>query len=244
MRTRESILNMVPTSNNVLIQVDRKQDEYKLRDGTKIYLDCSFQPEQHAPVTGHVVSICKKLIFNFQPGHSSLKWDTDIQIQVGDYVISYYLAALNAFMNGRFISDQYNNQYLILKYDQLFAAKRGDQIITINGYNLLTPVKDIEQKGLRERMKKLGLLVPDSIRDTKKVAMGRLKYAADPIRRYRDPAYRDFYDEIKIGDVLLLRRNTDIPLEYDYHASLEGKQVFYRVQRNHMFAIIDESILN
>jgi len=97
---------------------------------------------------------------------------------------------------------------------------------------------------LRERMKKIDLLVPDSIKNTKKVAMGRFKYAADPIRKYRDPAYKDFYDEIKIGDIILLRRNADIPLEYDYHASLEGKQVFYRVQRNLMFAIIDESILN
>jgi len=245
MRSRESILSMHVTPNNVLIQIDRKQDEYKMRDGNKIYIDCSFQPEQHAPITGHVVSICKKLIFDPQPGHNhSLDWNTPIQIQVGDYVISYYLAALNAFSNGRFITDQYNNQYLVLRYDKFFAAKRGDRVITINGYNLLTPVKDIVQKGLRERMKKLNLLVPDNIKDTKKVAMGRLKYIADPIKEYRDSRYWDFDDQISPGDILLLRRNSDIPLEYDYHASLEGKQVFYRVQRHNMFAIIDESILN
>jgi len=245
MYSKDQILSMEPTPNNVLIQIDRKQDEYKMSDGNKLYLDCSFQPEQHAPITGHVVSICKKLIFDTIPGHNfSLDWDTDIRLRVGDYVISYYLAAINALNNGRLLIDQYNNLYLILRYDKLFAARRGDRVITINGYNLLTPIKGIVQEDLRDRMKKMELLIPDTVKSGKNAVMARLKYVADPIRKYRDPRYFDFKDKMSPGDIILLRRKSNIPLEYAYHASLEGKQVFYRIQRNHMFAIVDESILN
>ncbi len=243
--TKDQILSMQPTPNNVLILIDRKQDEYKMSDGNKLYLDCSFQPEQHAPVTGHVVAICKKLIFSARLGDSfSLDWDTDIQLQVGDYVISYYLSAINALSNGRLLTDEYNNQYLVLRYDKLFASRRGDIVRPINGFNLLTPIEGIVQEDLRDRMKNMKLLIPDTVKSGKNSVLARLKYVADPVKRYRDPRYYDFDDKISPDDIIILRRKSNIPLEYAYHASLEGKQVFYRVQRHYMFAKVDESILD
>ena len=248
MFTREQILNMRPTRNNIIIHLDRRQEEIKRDSGFKLKLDTSFEPEKHANITGHVVALPDRLFFDPTPGQAhSLDWDTDMELEVGDYVISYYLSSINAMSgdrNGRLLEDDQGNKYLIVRYDRIYAARRGDQIVTVNGFNLLTPVRQLEERTMRERMQKLDLAMPANTHAIKGAKIARLKYVAKPNRRYRDPRYWDYDDPINPGDLLLIRRNAGIPIEYEYHTSLEGDQVFYRVQRNFIFGVVDESVLN
>ena len=245
--TRQEILWMRCGVNQVIVQLDRKQDEYLMGSGKKLYLDTSFEPERHAPVTGTIVNICTELFFNQIPGNpTSMKWDTDIELQIGDYVVSYYLVSINALkeQDGRILTDQNDNQYLFLRYDQIFAGRRNGKIITCNGQNLLTPVPDPQVLRLEQGLKAAGMLHP--FKDTKGSShkMARMKYPAKPNRRYRDPRSYDFEDPIDVGELVLVRRNGLLPLEYELHAGFEGKQVLYRVQREFIYAIADERVLS
>ena len=245
--TRQEILSMRCGANQVVVQLDRKQDEYLMGSGKKLYLDTSFEPERHAPVTGTIVNICDHLFFNQIPGYpESMKWDTDIELQIGDYVVSYYLVSINALkdQDGRILTDQDGNQYLFLRYDQIFAGRRNGKIITCNGQNLLTPVPDPEVLRLEQGLKAAGMLHPFKDTGGSSHKMARMKYPAIPNRRYRDPRSYDFENPIVPGELVLVRRNGLIPLEYEVHAGFEGKQVFYRVQREFFYGIVDERILS
>lgn len=246
--TRQQILWMRCGANQVIVQLDRKQDEYLMRDGKKLYLDTSFEPERHAPVTGTIVNICDRLFFNQIPGYpQSLKWDTDIELRIGDYVVSYYLVSVNALkeQDGRVLTDKQGRQYLFLRYDQIFAGRRNGRIITCNGQNLLTPVDDPDMTGQTKQLIAAGMVPPwlrHKVDFSQKIA--RMKYPAKPNRRYRDPRSYDFEDPITPGQLVLVRRNGLLPLEYEIHASLEGKQVLYRVQREFIYGIADERLLS
>jgi len=244
--TRAEILSMRCMPNQVIVQLDRKQDEYLMKNGKKLYLDTSFEPEKHAPITGTIVNMCSELFFTRVPARPhSLKWDTEIELQVGDYVISYYLVSVNAYKekDGRVITDENRNDYIFLRYDQIFAGRRGDQVVTCNGYNLLTPVQDPEVLKMETALKTAGMLpgFADTGGASGKVA--RMAYPAKPVK-YRDPRIYDFDDPIEAGDLVMVRRNGLIPLEFSYHASLVGKDVFYRVQREFIYALTDERIFS
>ena len=71
-----------------------------------------------------------------------------------------------------------------------------------------------------------------------------MAYPAKPVKKYRDPRSYDFDDPIEVGDLVLVRRNGLIPLEFSYHASLVGKDVLYRVQREFIYALTDERIFS
>ncbi len=243
--TRQQLTDMTLGYNQVLVQLDRSQDEYKMAHGDKLYIDPSFEPEKHAPITGTIVNICESLYFSPVPGRPhSLKWDTDIELQCGDYVISYYLTAVNAFkeQDGRVMRDEKREVYLLVRYDQIFVAKRNGSVVTCNGWNILEPVVDYELQNRERSAKIVGLTLPFST-DGVSMKMARVVHTAKSLRRYRDPRSYDFQDPINVGDIVAVRRNALLPLEYDFHASLEGRKVFYRVQREFMYATIDESIL-
>lgn len=242
--SRYEISQLKPGINNVIIKLDLSQENITIAGSKEIKIDTSFNPEQHAAITGTVIAVCDKLHFNTIPGQShSLDWDTDMEVQPGDYVISYYLSSVNAMAgDGRVFMDELKHKYIILKYDKIFAARRGDTVIPVNGFNLLTPILESELKGIASKLKKLDLHLPQQHLTLESGIYARLKYVATRLRQYRDPRYRDFTDEISPGDIVVIRRRSNIPLEYAYHASLEGKQVFYRIQRNFIFGVADESI--
>ena len=235
--TEQQILGMRMGTNQVLIRLDRRQDQYKMKKGGHLYIDNTFDPERHAPITGHIVSLCERLFFSQKkPSSQSLQWDTDIELEVGDYIVSYYLAAHNAgtLNDGRMMVVG-DHTYLILRYDQIFAARREGKLITCNGWNLLTPVIDKNpNKGLWKGGEKT----------SKKVA--RMAYRAIPNRAYWEPWIRDDQEMpqyVNPGELVLVRRNTLLPLEYAYHTSLDGDKVYYRVQWNNIYATCDEQVL-
>jgi len=242
--TRQDLSGIHPTPNNVLVKLDRLQDEFKMQDGKKFYIDTSYEPEKHAPITGHIIAICDSLYFSTRPAVShSMPWKTDIELKVGDYIVSYYLTSTNAstIKDGRMLRDDHGDYYIFLKYHNIFAAKRDNwKIITCNGFNLLTPVDDVEVDTLSQRLEKIGLHTPRMMRGKHSNRMARVLYPARPLQQYRDPRFSDHQDELLCGDLVLIRGNAAIPLEYEYHASLLGRQKLYRVQRYYIYAKVDE----
>ena len=62
--TTEQILNMRMGTNQVLIRLVRRQDQYKMREGGHLYIDTTYEPEKHAPITGYIANICERLCFS------------------------------------------------------------------------------------------------------------------------------------------------------------------------------------
>lgn len=251
--THQQIKKIYPLNNHILIKLSRKSDELTLRGGTTIYIDNTFEEEKHIPVTGRVMAFPAKLYYNNQVGNShSMPWDVDMEIRVGDDVIFYYMAAINCMGtldnptgNGKYFKDPDGGEYIMITYDNLFLARRDQQIIPLNGYLILEPIEDEEFLRVKERFAKAKLTLPKNYVQIC-AKEGIVRFLGSPIREYRD---RDkngelrFTDEgvdIRHGMRVMIRKAADLPLEYDVHASLEERKRFLRVQRRYILYATDE----
>ncbi len=245
--THEQISGLKPMNNHVLIKLSRKKDEIKTPGGGKLYIDPTFEEEKHFPVTGYVIARPRSLFYSDKIGDShSMPWKTDIEIKEGDYVIFYYMAVLNCMGtldqpggNGKYFKDPDGGEYIMITYDNLFVAKRDDKIIPLNGYLLLEAVEDYEYRYQKERFDKMGLTLPPNYTQAFSKE-GVVKFIGTPNRDYRDrnrsgdKYHTDEGIDIERGMKLIIRKAADIPLEYEYHASLEGRKKFLRVQRRYI----------
>jgi len=262
--------------NMVLIKLDRLPEEIKLKSGKKIYIDPGYEPEKHAAVTGHVIAT-PSLIYSKLRNYS-MPWDTDMELKVGDYIIFYYLAAVNAFRkeDPKWLKDENGNFYVFVKYENFYVAKRKmgnvkdvnwmaevkiksdaetpfryvkqadeyypvddnddyHKIIPLNGYCIIEPVINEEYQKLEKKYKELELDVPKQLMKKFSAKYGIVKYLGKPNRNYRTPGSDG--GDIKVGDRVILRRIANITLEYEYHATFDGRKKYFRVQRRYIMAV-------
>lgn len=228
-----------------MVKLNRIPEEIKLKSGKKIYIDPNYEPEKHAAVTGHVIAT--PLLIYSKSRYDSMPWDTDMELEVGDYVIFYYLAAVNAFRkeDPKWLKDEDGNLYVFVKYDNFYVAKRRvnnisplevDEIIPLNGYCIIEPVINEEYQKLEKKYNELELEVPKHLMKKFSYKYGIVKYLGKPNRSYRT-ADNDGGD-LKVGDKVIMRRIADIPLEYEYHATFDGRKKYFRVQRRHIMATV------
>lgn len=244
--------------NNVLIKLDRLPDELILLSGKKIFIDPTFEPEKNAAVTGSVVAVPNKLMYS--PSRTDLiPWETEMELEINDRVICYFMSSVNAFspQYNKWIRDENGEFYILVRYEHIYIAKRKTgsillsgipiddkyKIIPLNGYCIIEPIMDEEHEAIKEKIKKMGLMVPPYLRNKHSVKYGIVKYLAKPNKSYFSlkGQLRTDTDEncdIKVGDKIAMRKSSDVPLEYEHHASLEGRKRFYRVQRRYITAIM------
>ncbi len=250
--THQEIGAIQPRNNHVLIKLSRKSDEVILKGGSKLYIDNTYEEEKHTPVTGTVIAHPGRLYYSNKTGNShSMPWLTDIEIQIDDYVIFYYMAAINCMGtldapagNGKYFKDPDGGEYILITYDNIFVVRRGQEIIPVNGYLILEPIEDEDFKREVERFKKVGIGLPQGY--TRAFSKeGIVRFLGTPLREYRD---RDkhgnlrFTDEgidIKHGMKIFVQKAADLPLEYEYHASLMERKKFLRVHRRHILYATD-----
>jgi len=281
--TSEQIRKIRPQGSMVLIKLDRIPEEIKLESGKVIYIDPNYEPEKHAAVTGHVIAT-PPLIYSYSKlRRDSMPWDTDMELEIGDYVIFYYLAAVNAFRkeDPKWLKDENENFYVFVKYENFYVAKRkmgniddynfmaeakvadpvfsslnpgktkiaitggevypvdekGDyhKIIPLNGYCIIEPVINEEYQKLEKKYKELELDVPKQLMKKFSAKYGIVKYLGKPNRAYRTPGSDG--GDIKVGDRVILRRIANITLEYEYHATFDGRKKYFRVQRRYIMAV-------
>jgi co-chaperonin GroES (HSP10) len=250
--THQEVAKIRPLNNHVLVKLNRKSDELILQGGGKIYIDNTFEEEKHVPVTGTVVAYPHKLYYNNKPGIGhSMPWDTDIEIQQGDYVIFYYMAVVNCLGtidkpggNGKYFKDEDGGEYIMITYNNLFVARRDQRIIPLNGYLIVEPIEDEAFLREKERFEKAKMILPRNY--TRLFAKeGIVRFLGTPLREYRDRDKRGdlrFTDEgmdIHHGQRIMIQKSADLPLEYDTHASLKGRKKFLRVQRRYILYATD-----
>lgn len=230
--------NKTTPSNYVKVLLDPDNDIIETKSGFKIFIDTSFEPEKHATITGTVTAVPKNLIFHVDG--NAMPWKTKMELQVGDRVVMYYLAVMNCLASERRFFIRENKRFnIFIAYNNIYAIIRGNNVFPINGFVLVEPQEDPEWIDMQERAKKLNLIIPDLRKPSKtNVTFGKVVYMGEPNERYFDDYKSDKNVNIKVGDVVILKKVRDIPLENEYHAKAAGGRKLYRLQRHDILAVI------
>lgn len=210
--------------NNVLIELPAAvNDHIDIKGGSKLYVDTTFNPANHATVRGKVVSVCAR----FKDPHQTYGWQPHIEVTPGDEVIFDYFQMLNRMgtLVHRFIEhpvDMYleweDKYYVFIDYHELWAKI---PLYPLNGYVIFEPhyteTKFMEYT--KKEMANTGTVV----------AIGK------PNISYSDRRFSDNVD-LSVGDDFVYKNGMYRKLEYDLHAT-ENKNL-HLVQRRHIMAKI------
>jgi hypothetical protein len=225
--------------NFVMIKLDKENTSIKLKDGFELYVDTTFEPEKHATVTGIVQGLPSRLEYSGKP-NIGMAWKTDMELRFGDHVIMYYLSVVNALKkeHRRYVL-QGEDRYVFIPYENIYAVYGEGFIKPINGYILVEPCDDPALLKREATLRSLGLEpVRLKTKSNSNVVFGKVKYMGAPNQSYVDDGMTDEGVNVNIGDILIMRRVSDIPLQYDLHAKIDGGAKYYRVQRRSIFAKI------
>lgn len=221
-------------NNLVLIKLDAENEKVG-----GLFVDTTFNPEKHITVTGIVYGLPSKLKYCGKP-NIDMPWLTPMEIKHGDSVIIYYLSIVNALKpkEGRcFIED--GERFVLIPYQFCYAVVRDGNIVPINGYCLLEPCENPETTRMKERMKSLGLEYVEGERKiNNEVTYGIIRYAGVPNKEYVDFGATDRGVDVATGDVVVIKKTNDIPLQYNLHAKIDGGKPYLRVQRRNLLAKI------
>lgn len=239
---KEELVRMAMLNNSVLIKPDRlSEDELKTHSGIKLYLDTRFETANHINVWGKVVKAPDKLFFK-QGSEKSMVWDTDIEIQEGDYVMYDFVAAAQAL--GKLYDKNFEGNdtkyifcedelYLVLQYQHLILKKSGNDITMLNGYVLVEPTQETEVDS-----KKIILL--DHIKKKDSLRYGIVAHKGSLIREYlvlfSDQDVICDNTDVEVGDKIVFDKYADIACEVELHQKLNKK--FFRMQRKEILAIL------
>jgi co-chaperonin GroES (HSP10) len=225
--------------NQVMIKLDLENKSIKLRNGFDLYIDTSFDPEKHMTVTGEVFGLPSKLYYSGE-GNKGMPWKTDLELKFGDHVIIYYLSVMNAFQKEkrRYILKG-EDRFVFIPYSSVFVKYGNGFIQPINGYCLIEPCENPEITREKNRMEALGMeLIVGVQRNNTDVVYGIVRYTGTPNKEYVDEGQSDEGVDVKIGDTVVMKKISDIPLHYDLHAKIEQGKKLWRVQRRSILARI------
>jgi hypothetical protein len=226
-------------SNLVLIKLDKRNNSIKFKNGFDFLIDDTFDPEKHATVTGEIYGLPSRLSYTGKP-NIGMPWLTDMELKMGDHVIIYYLSVIKAFSpETRRCVMEGEDRYIWIPYDKVFASYGEGFVRPVNGYVLMEPSEDLFVEEIRNRMKAVGLsYVPSGEKSNTNVSFGIVRYVGTPNREYVDEMNSDEGVDVKVGDKVILRKISDIPLQYSLHAKIDGGKPYWRTQRRNILARI------
>lgn len=216
--------------NQVLIRPDREENDIIKLGDAELKLVTAFDEFKHKCCTGTVVQLPEQLIFNRKKGYLCQKFDTQIELQIGDRIIFHYLAMNTARkMYDKHLLKDIPPDHTLIPYDQIFVAIRNGEVIPVNGYLLVEPADEEINTSL---------IIPDALKK-KATKRGFIRYMGKPVNGYRD--YEDWgadSDDVKVGDEVLYRECNCVPLEYSLHQTLEKGRTLYRMQRSDLIGVV------
>lgn len=223
-------------NNNVLIRLVPMNDTIELEGGQKLYLDTSFEPQDHVSVCGTIVKLPEKL--NYRKGTiGGMRWKTKIEAEVGDLAYFDYHSALMALGRHAGESIQYADEnwwiyhgdtYILINYADIFAVSRVihdlQHVYPINGYAIIQPDKEEINSNLE---------IPYHLRVKASQTRGKILYLGTPNEEYQDKRKHDAID-VKEGDTVVFKPAYVRRIEYDLHATLPKGVIV--IQRNQILA--------
>ena len=190
-----------------------------------IIIDVSFEdgPQRHlvshGVITKNPISISSIGVEPWQ-----MPWETTIETQEGDMVWFNYMQTLLSFKKGNYYKGPNGELYILVKYSELSVAKRGDEVIPLNGYCLLEPIGS----SLNNRAESIGLVLPEAAKGQVDNRKAVVAYVGTPNKRYLNSIYKDAKG-LKIGDEVLMDKNCTVPLEASEHATFDGGKKYFKV---------------
>lgn len=220
-----------PLNNHVLIKPNRDERIIKIKGkygkDLTLELDTSYEEMKHTVIVGDVVSVPKEILYD-RDSPSSVQWETTMELQEGDTVTYYFIAARDAITKNKYFIED-GQLYIYVRYDEIFAAKRGDEVIIPNGYVIVEP-----------EMEKLATITDIELREKKSQNVGIVRYIGSPNKQYKYEPDRGGDDpRLQKGDKVLLNKVCDIPLEYPLHKEFDKEKEYYRVERKNVLAVLN-----
>lgn len=193
----------------------------------------------HADRMGEVIMVPDGLFYHshtyaaYPHGNESMPWDCDMELQVGDIVVHTFFER-NDIVNIE-VEDEPGELYRLMPYDDIYVARRGDQVIPLNGYCLC---EEIEKPPLSTI---IDIVEAEPINTN----VGKIAYVAKSNREYRNDytgIARDLDGnaDISVGDIIIKHRgDIHIRLEEDLHTQkfFDTKVLYFICQRKDMMGI-------
>lgn len=242
--TKEQLDNLVIPTNYVIVRpvVNNKT---VLIGNTNIDIDISILPGKHMDTICEVVKVCKELRptqSDFSYDENGVMYDCDIDLQEGDLALCYFRTLHNAIMgvqerhelwyNGRRINVD-GKTHVAMKYDEIYCAKRGDQIITVNGWNI------IELR--RKQFADFGITLPESAYGGKSDYYGVIKHPAKPIMHHEEEDASEGFSALSEGDIVMMDHRMVIETESELHVQFFEEEMF-RLQQKDILMVLDEQL--
>lgn len=189
--------------------------------GNELYIDHSFEPQDHVPVTGEVLVLPT---LRFDPNKH--EWETTCEISVGDKVWVNYLAVLLALghsydANQEHPQPMYDDEGVFIKYSDLYMSE--DKML--NGYVLIEPVK--------QKLPETSLVIPDRLHHLKSRIIGKVLKTGSKNTRYNDPLWED--SDVEVGDYVSFMEYSNLKLDHE----LYSKRDLRVVQRRFIDAVVN-----
>jgi len=219
--------------------------------------------DKHVSVSGQVYGIPERLVYNgdkirkIQLGNdwqmdrslrktvdhlreTTVQFDVDIDVKVGDKVYFDYLAYKSCLSSGRIIPTT-EGHMLLIKYDMLIMAIRKESVIMLNGYllveNEVEPVE--EEDGVVGTMLESGIFLPQTKKKApkaRKQAKATIIHSGGKVKRYLD-----FHSVIDgdggNGDNIIYDPRHAKDLEFGLHQIFSDKKL-KRIQRKDIFLVL------
>lgn len=158
----------------------------------------------------------------------SLRFDTAMEVRVGDRVYFEYMAHMMADTYGRWVHTE-QGLMMLCKYDDLILAKRNGEIIMLNGYVLV----ENEIKKADDRFQ-----IHDKENKTRSHAFARVHYYGGRNKAYLEQ--RGISDGHEIAESILYDPRHAKELEYGLHRIFDGRRLL-RIQRKDIYGAVDKS---
>ena len=219
--------------NTVMVRFDRDNDELLLSTGDKLKLVTAWEPMMHAVTSGVVTHVPQNLIFDRERPDASVMYDVDMELQVGDRVIFDFKAESAVRKHGD-IDGSYP-----LRYDDIYVAIRGEQIIPVNGIILVEACETTVEEDVQQALK-AGLELPDTVVKEKSERYGIVRHIGSPCRGFLQAPEEltEVDDEVCVGDKIVFHPVYAIELQYSLHQILEKGKTLYRMRRKDVFAVL------
>lgn len=174
---------------------------------------------------------------------SSVLFDTDMDLNVGDIVFFNYQEHYNCYMEGRWVETEIGDMMLMC-YDNLICShadiKKAEPLM-LNGHILVEPIS-IESVFGTNVYKKAGIYISNRKQDIevvkRKINLGYVRYFGKPCKAYIDmPDNKDGDHMFQEGDIIAYNPKVTPSLEYGLHKSHFGGKDLVKMKRRDVFCI-------
>lgn len=232
-------------SNNVAVRIPTQAHEkINFKSGGELYIDPKFNFASHVYHTGVVECVPERLIFDKKDPNRGMRWDTDMELIVGDTVWVNRMdmaislgdkcpdnAEKKHMYPNKYIENEDGSLTVFVRYDSCWFVNRNEELFPINGWLILEPMEEEVYEG--------SLLIPDSYKKGHSVTIGRVAYAGKRIKEYGHEIYQDSFN-VEVGDIVYLPKLSDIVLENDLHKTLGEDKKFFIVQRHRLVSTYND----